>query len=239
MSDSAQTAQTQTNNNNKSGDPASRFLVGILGTLFALLAICTIVLLKPRFLRAIGRLETARQQRVAVDHTIEKRRRARKPKLRDCWIDSERRGGNRSHGDYGTRWADLQVRLHATSIRNILFVDVEYVENTASGGRTRICSSSGICKCCCCTGRSSPRCYITGSPAQDRAHQILLQTTTTAPTPTASETAADANPRWPRATDAICCNAYTLASTLPITFASIPLPPSIYFDIPIPIAHKP
>ena len=109
-------ARTQTN---KSGDPASRFLVGILGTLFTLLAICTIVLSKPYFVRAIRGLETARQQRVAVDRTIEKRRLARRPKLQECWIDCEGLEGIRLRDNYGTTWAELLVSLHA-SYRDVL-----------------------------------------------------------------------------------------------------------------------
>ena len=112
---------------NKTGNPASRFLIGILGTVIALLTICTVVLVKPYFVRATHRLETAHQQRVTVDATIEKRRLARKPRLRECWIDGERLEESILHGDYGTRWADLQVRLHVSmpSIE-IPLVDVEY-----------------------------------------------------------------------------------------------------------------
>ena len=107
-------ARSQTN---KPPSPASRFLVGILGTLFTLLAICTLVLTKPYFVRAVRRLETARQQRVAVDavdHTSEKRRLARKPKLRECWVDCQGLEGIRLHDDHRTTWADLQVCLHTS-----------------------------------------------------------------------------------------------------------------------------
>lgn len=109
--------QTQTQTN-RSREPTSRFLLGILGTLFALLVICTVVLTKPYFIRVVRRLETARQQRVVVDRTIEKRRLARKPKLLECWIDCEGLGEIRLHDNYGTTWADLQVCLH-TSHRNV------------------------------------------------------------------------------------------------------------------------
>lgn len=115
-SDSAQQSaqsesQSQSQGQTKSADPASRFLVGILGTLFVLIAICTVVLIKPHLVRAIRRLETAGEQRVAVERTIEKRRLARKPRLRNCWINGEERLEN--YNNYGTRWADLQVRFHA------------------------------------------------------------------------------------------------------------------------------
>lgn len=111
--------QTQTHaQTNTSSEPTSRFLLGILGTLCALLVICTVVLTKPHFIRVARRLETARQQQVVVDRTIEKRRLARKPKLRECWIDCKVLGGIRLHDNYGTTWADLQVCLH-TSHRNV------------------------------------------------------------------------------------------------------------------------
>ena len=114
MSDGAQSQR------NRSSDPASQFLVGILGTLFGLLAICTIVLMKPYVVRAIHGLETARQQQdVAVERTIEKRRLVRRPKLQECWIDCEALEGIRLHDNHGTTWADLQVCLH-TSHRNVL-----------------------------------------------------------------------------------------------------------------------
>lgn len=110
MSDGAQAQR------NRSSDPASRFLIGILGTLFGLLAICTIVLMKPYVVRAIHRIDTARQQQtsVAVGRTIEKRRLARRPKLQECWIDCEALEGIRIHDSYGTTWADLQVCLHTS-----------------------------------------------------------------------------------------------------------------------------
>ena len=119
MSDGTQSqSQSQSHlQKNESSSPASRFLLGILGTVFTLLAICTIVLMKPYFLRAIRLLET-RQQRVVVDRTIEKRRVVRKPKLRECWIDCEGLGGFRLHDNHDTSWADLQVCLH-TSYRNV------------------------------------------------------------------------------------------------------------------------
>jgi hypothetical protein len=107
------------NNNKPSGsEPASRFLVGVLGTLLVLLALCTIVLTKPYFVRAVRRLETARRQRDAVDRSIEKRRLARRPKLRECWIDFEELEGIKPHDNYGATWAGLQVCLH-TSHRNV------------------------------------------------------------------------------------------------------------------------
>jgi hypothetical protein len=110
---------------NKPGSPASRFLVGVLGTLFTLLAICTLVLTKPYVVRAVRRLETARQQRVAVDHTIEKRKLARKPKLQECWIDCQGLEGIRLDESHGTMWSDLQVCLHTSHPIEMSFVDVE------------------------------------------------------------------------------------------------------------------
>ena len=114
MSDGAQSQR------NRSSDPASRFLIGILGSLFGLLAICTIVLMKPYVVQAIHRLDTARsqQQRVAVDRAVEKRRLVRRPELRECWIDREALEGIGLHDNHGTTWADLQVCLH-TSHRNV------------------------------------------------------------------------------------------------------------------------
>ena len=72
--------------------------------------------MKPYFLRAIRLLETARQQRVAVeiDRSIEKRRLARKPKLQECWIDCQELEGIRLHDNHHTTWADLQVCLHTS-----------------------------------------------------------------------------------------------------------------------------
>ena len=111
MSDGASQSQK-----NESSSPALRFLLGILGTVLTLLAICTIVLMKPYFLRAIRLLGTPREQRVAVDRTIEKRRLARKPRLRECWIDREGLEGIKLHDNHDTTWADLQVCLHTSHL---------------------------------------------------------------------------------------------------------------------------
>src|SRR5258706_3769249 len=108
MSDNAQSKK------NRSSDYAWRSLVGALGTFFGLLAICIVALTIPCFVRAMARLETARQQRVAVDRTIEKRMLPRRPKLRECWIDCEALKGIGLHDNHGTTWADLQVCLHTS-----------------------------------------------------------------------------------------------------------------------------
>jgi hypothetical protein len=107
MSDGVETQQS-----NKSPDPASRFLVGILGALSILFFICAVALVKPFLVRGIRRFETAHQQSVVVDvdRTIEKRRLARRPRLRECWIDDGSLEGERVHSGHAARLADLQVR---------------------------------------------------------------------------------------------------------------------------------
>ncbi|CAG7846269.1 SubName: Full=Uncharacterized protein {ECO:0000313/EMBL:CCA68474.1} [Serendipita indica DSM 11827] len=65
--------------------PAERFLIGVLLGLFAILCICGIFLVRPVVLRVIRNL---RNQQDAVEQIIQqRRRRARKPKLLEVYVD--------------------------------------------------------------------------------------------------------------------------------------------------------
>jgi hypothetical protein len=67
-----------------SAKPAQRFLIGVLLALFVILGVCFIFFLKPYAENGLRRL---RNQQEAVEVCIQKRRRRRRPRLHEIWID--------------------------------------------------------------------------------------------------------------------------------------------------------